>query len=232
MALAENNKKYCPDCEQEKPLSAFGVARGRQDGLTFYCKECRNRKQRKKYHSDPELRACKYARAKKRYADDSEAHEQQLERQRKWYREHWADPEYRASENERHRKSWRESERRRQLKLASDRKYVRRRYASDPDFKAQVDARNRRYFHQKRANGGSYTQAQWEMLLDLCGNRCMSCGEVTVLEVDHIVPVYEGGTSDITNLQPLCRSCNASKGTTVTDFRPSEVITVVEASYI
>lgn len=32
------------------------------------------------------------------------------------------------------------------------------------------------------------------------------------LEIDHIHPRYHGGTNELTNLQVLCTSCNASKG--------------------
>ena len=40
---------------------------------------------------------------------------------------------------------------------------------------------------------------------------CESCGSKQNLEVDHIIPVSRGGTSDRENLQALCRSCNRRK---------------------
>jgi 5-methylcytosine-specific restriction endonuclease McrA len=245
--LARDGVKYCPSCEQEKSLSAFGKNKRRGDGLTVYCRECKNRKARDKYHADPELRAAKYAKIKERYARDPEAHECQLERQRKWHREHWADPEFRAKENARHRERWRTSKRRRKKKLESSRRwaesnreyfntrhreYVKDRYHNDPEFKAGI----RNYFARRRAlkrsSDGSFTTVQWEMLCDLCDNRCLACGGMVKLEVDHIVPISASGSNDLTNLQPLCRSCNASKGTDVIDYRPSELASIVEASYI
>lgn len=30
-------------------------------------------------------------------------------------------------------------------------------------------------------------------------------------EIDHIIPVYQGGTNDIGNLQALCRNCHGKK---------------------
>ncbi len=46
------------------------------------------------------------------------------------------------------------------------------------------------------------------------GGICVACGASArqrALEVDHIVPVNRGGTSDISNLQALCYRCNAQK---------------------
>lgn len=45
--------------------------------------------------------------------------------------------------------------------------------------------------------------------------RCRHCSAAENLTIDHIKPVAAGGTDDITNLQTLCRRCNAIKGITV-----------------
>lgn len=50
------------------------------------------------------------------------------------------------------------------------------------------------------------------------GNRCLHCGTSDNLSVDHIVPVFRGGSSDIENLQTLCVPCNSSKGSKVPHF--------------
>lgn len=42
---------------------------------------------------------------------------------------------------------------------------------------------------------------------------CQQCGAVTDLTLDHIVPYSKGGPDTVLNLQVLCRSCNARKGT-------------------
>lgn len=44
--------------------------------------------------------------------------------------------------------------------------------------------------------------------------KCVECGatkEETTLEVDHILPVVQGGTDELDNLQTLCKACNLSK---------------------
>lgn len=39
----------------------------------------------------------------------------------------------------------------------------------------------------------------------------MKAGEPNSFEVDHVLPVIEGGADDIANLIPSCRSCNSKK---------------------
>lgn len=41
---------------------------------------------------------------------------------------------------------------------------------------------------------------------------CGAHGEGVVLEVDHIIPISKGGTSDIGNLITACFDCNRGKG--------------------
>lgn len=45
------------------------------------------------------------------------------------------------------------------------------------------------------------------------GFKCLHCGTPTNLTIDHIIPLFKGGTNDEFNLQTLCRSCNSKKGT-------------------
>ena len=48
------------------------------------------------------------------------------------------------------------------------------------------------------------------------GYTCQMCGisikDGAILEIDHIHPVSKGGANDLSNLQVLCRDCNAGKG--------------------
>lgn len=92
------------------------------------------------------------------------------------------------------------------------------------DGKSQTPEYVRRASHLRRAkkqsNGGSYTFQEWDNLCKKYENRCLSCGRNDVpLTVDHIVPVSLGGSNDISNLQPLCKSCNCKKRTRIVDYR-------------
>ena len=89
----------------------------------------------------------------------------------------------------------------------------------NPEGKAAIDARRRT---RKTEAGGSFSAAEWRQLKAGYGNCCLCCGisgENATLAADHVIPVALGGTSNIENIQPLCRSCNSRKKDTVVDYR-------------
>lgn len=71
--------------------------------------------------------------------------------------------------------------------------------------------------HRRRArligSGGSHTTLEWTRKLEEFGGRCAICSATDHITKDHIIPVSKGGVNDISNIQPLCRSCNSHKGT-------------------
>lgn len=74
--------------------------------------------------------------------------------------------------------------------------------------------KNQRYYKLK-TTGGSHTYGEWETLKAQYNYTCPMClkKEPDVrLTQDHIIPVSKGGSNNIENIQPLCRSCNSSKG--------------------
>jgi 5-methylcytosine-specific restriction endonuclease McrA len=90
--------------------------------------------------------------------------------------------------------------------------------------KAHPEAANART-HKRRAAktkaGGAYTSEQWMTLCNKFGNVCLCCRKSKKLTPDHVIPIAKGGTSNISNIQPLCMPCNAHKHTGTTDFRSS-----------
>jgi 5-methylcytosine-specific restriction endonuclease McrA len=71
-------------------------------------------------------------------------------------------------------------------------------------------------------SGPHFTKEQWLELLEACGHRCLACGATESVSVDHIVPLSLGGSNAITNIQPLCATCNSLKGAAVRDYRLGE----------
>jgi 5-methylcytosine-specific restriction endonuclease McrA len=98
---------------------------------------------------------------------------------------------------------------------------AKRRARYDPEKQRVQQAADR----ARRARAeGCFTGEDWLWLRDLCGGRCAACGAGGPLEPDHVVPISWGGSNWPSNLQPLCRSCNASKGDRhATDYRSADV---------
>lgn len=72
---------------------------------------------------------------------------------------------------------------------------------------------------RKTEAGGSYTAAEFKALCELYDNCCVCCGQEKPLTFDHVIPVSKGGSSDISNGQPMCRPCNSKKYNKTTDYR-------------
>lgn len=99
---------------------------------------------------------------------------------------------------------------------------------------AQRDREELAQFKQKDVEAKELAQrrrispAQKDAVLRRDGYKCQICGisreyldekvpglgDYLRLEVDHIIPIAQGGKSDESNLQCLCWRCNAAKGST------------------
>lgn len=75
-----------------------------------------------------------------------------------------------------------------------------------------------------------YTPEQWVRLISNYDNQCLRCGDRNQLTADHVVPVILGGSDGIENIQPLCKSCNSSKGTKIADYRSGFVFHVAQGA--
>lgn len=78
--------------------------------------------------------------------------------------------------------------------------------------------RNRRA--RIKGSNGDVSESDWIELCERYGHICLACGQEKPLTQDHVIPLSQGGAHDISNIQPLCRECNSSKGNRVIiDFR-------------
>lgn len=94
------------------------------------------------------------------------------------------------------------------------------------EFFQQKDVKAREIAKRRRVS-----PTQRKTVLERDGYKCRICGisrqylddkapglgEYLRLEIDHIVPIAQGGTSDESNLQCLCWRCNSLKGSKKTN---------------
>jgi len=111
-----------------------------------------------------------------------------------------------------------------------------RRYHTDEEYRRSVidrvvawqhahPAKRRAYGAKRRARKikawGEFSGEQFKALCSKYKDTCLACGSSDKpITADHIIPLARGGSNDISNIQPLCMSCNSSKGTKIIDYRP------------
>lgn len=92
----------------------------------------------------------------------------------------------------------------------------------DPEHLREV---NRMWSRRRRATirnvSGGHSIGEWLNLKAQYDWKCASCGlcepKIRLTE-DHIIPLSKGGSDNIENIQPLCKSCNCKKHTRIIRF--------------
>ena len=78
-------------------------------------------------------------------------------------------------------------------------------------------------YSRKRALVRAHTDREWRALCEAYGRKCLCCGHSGTrhnpITRDHVIPVRWGGSDEIGNIQPLCKSCNSRKKDKTVDYR-------------
>lgn len=181
--------KICTICKFWKSLEDFCKNKSISDGKDYRCKECANAKSKAAHAADPVA---------------------WNERNKAGYHKHKetrlpAVKAYRDANIDRVR--------------AHNRARNKRRYLENP-------AERKVYSHRRRARmknlNKNFTAQEWRDLCTQYNHTCLCCGKQEPeikLSVDHVVPIARGGSNEITNIQPLCLTCNLQKSTKTIDYR-------------
>lgn len=107
------------------------------------------------------------------------------------------------------------------LSLPEEERRVKLSAASDAHRQRMAEAQRLRAVRLERARRkGRHSEAQWEAMKALFRHHCVRCVSPSDrLQKDHIRPIYAAGSDSIRNIQPLCPTCNASKGPERLDHR-------------
>jgi len=194
--------KECRTCKEDKALSDYHRTKKTKDGRVAHCKDCTSIANKKRYN--PEYGRQQHIKNREKRNATSRAYQKENKEE---LRE--KDKVYYAKNAENIKRKARE--------------FFHAHYMVDMEWtenykrKALIRSHNR---HSRlRGAHGEITLGQWERLVAKHNFRCVCCGFVRPLERDHVIPVSKGGSNDISNIQPLCRSCNASKRDKIMDYR-------------
>lgn len=187
-------EKKCTTCKQFKPISEFYKDAHRRDGYYNSCKQC-------------------HAKFVKGWQEKNEEYFKQINK--RWKKAH---PQQHGQYN----KKWANENQDKVQEMMREWRQKNPGYGSKWR-KNNLDKISN-YAQIRRArmvgNGGNLTIEEWRAILDFYGHRCLRCGRSDVkLTIDHVLPIFLGGTHTIDNVQPLCGPCNSSKKDKHIDYR-------------
>lgn len=97
-----------------------------------------------------------------------------------------------------------------------------KKFLSDKRWRIKNKEKIKEYQKRRRVKklgaSGSHTEKEWNELKKRHKYTCVSCNRKEPkikLTEDHIVPITKEGSDYISNIQPLCRSCNSRKYQTI-----------------
>lgn len=198
----------CSKCREDKDTSEFYRSSRASRGFTAYCKSCTSAYGKARQKRLTTLRP-KPAGAKQcskcqaiKSAEDFPRDKSQLDGLHAWCKEC-------------HAAAGREA------RLANPGKaheQAHRYYSSAKGQKTVLKQARARRARKKQAPG-EFTAAEFEALCRAAGGKCLCCSRRRKLVPDHVIPLSKGGANDISNIQPLCKSCNGRKKDNSWDFR-------------
>lgn len=219
--------KTCHQCGIEQPVSSFHKNKNSRDGHVNYCKSCvkaRTATYREENRDSILKKKHDY------YVANAEAIKKKCAECRianlDWYRQKkqaWEDRN-REKVREIRRNAMRRMRQSNPEKVAAASKRWREKNSGYlPSWRAEnpesISVYNRNRHARVKNSVGKFSPKEWRELCAKYGHCCLRCKKRKPLTVDHVVALSKGGENNISNIQPLCGSCNSWKGARQFDFR-------------
>jgi len=212
MAKQKKNK-VCSKCDIEKSLDSFYKDSTKKDGYRCECCSCR-KLYNKEHKAEIKLYRDKY---NKTY------YQKNREKAITYSNQYRKNNEQKVKESS--KKSYLKTINTRKIYLINNKQKIKKQQSEwyylikdTKHYRNIIKARNTKRRHLEK-NAGNFTAQDWKEVLEKHGEYCLHCGSVEHITVDHVVPLSKGGSNTKDNLQPLCLSCNCSKGTKTMDYR-------------
>ncbi len=202
--------KKCSHCNKTKFVTASGKSKGERDGSAHNCLACRKAAYDRNQDAERKRAVARYH--ANRDAKLRRAHELYPRHREK---QHLANRAYR----EKHKERLIQHDRDYYAAVKDTPEHKQRRLNWARNNKDIVRSSHHRHRARVKGGGGSFTTAEWRALCEQCGNVCARCKQSKPLTADHVIPVSKGGSSNIENIQPLCKACNSSKCDKTIDYR-------------
>lgn len=185
-------ERTCSKCGEAKQPAEFVTDRQRRDGLSSWCKACKNATTRQWYSRQPaEI-----------YARNRVWVEANRERVRELQRKHVE--ANRDKLRQRARDAYVSNPER-------ARGYTAKWRATSPHAKVYArEQSHRRRARQRSAQVLPFTREQVEQRVAMYGGRCWICSS-PYEQIDHVKPIAKGGAHILANLRPICAPCNTRK---------------------
>lgn len=78
-------------------------------------------------------------------------------------------------------------------------------------YRDKVYQNNKNHAARKKGAVGTISLKEWRSIKRIYRYRCCYCGTPGPLTQDHVIPLSRGGSNQIGNIVPACRSCNSRK---------------------